>query len=261
MTEKEFVRKISSGQSRELINELVDEVLESKILPEKTSQNIILLGGRLNELEHKNTFGRLSSEDYNLNKNNINKAILELLPSLVKCKILTKGDSTKTKISKKTIDDNQKSYDLYISLPMTSLLKTSLYQYDTLRELLFDIVTSIKKCCGWEKIYCAALYVEDIEDVLDPLISASVDLEPIKKSKHYMLLYPEKLNSSCIVESGIALAYDVPSFYFVRSTDDLSYILREASAAFPNVYTKKFNDFNNIPDWIKKQGWKILNIK
>jgi len=258
MKEKDFVRKISSGQSRELINNIFNEVVGKKNIPEDISHSVILLCSQLNELEHKYTFGRMNAEEYNSTKTRINKGILELLPSLIEFDIIVNEEIPQSSEQETRNKSSDKIYDLYISLPMTSLTKAKYYEYDELRRLLLYVVNSVRECCGWKKIYCAALHIERIEDVLDPLISASVDLEPIEKSRNYMLIYPEKLYSSVLVESGISLALKMPSFYFVKDVEHLPYILREASAAFQYIYTKQFDDFNEIPNWIKDQGWKIL---
>jgi hypothetical protein len=46
------------------------------------------------------------------------------------------------------------------------------------------------------------------------------------------MIYPKRVISSCILEAGYALLSDIPSTYFVRSTDDLPFMLRGALESY-----------------------------
>ena len=65
-------------------------------------------------------------------------------------------------------------------------------------------------------------------------MAAEKDIEALRRSRNFMMIYPHAAVTSCLLEAGYALIADMPSFYFVRNTDDLPYMMRGALEDFPN---------------------------
>ena len=60
-------------------------------------------------------------------------------------------------------------------------------------------------------------------------LSARDDLEILHHSGDFVMLYPQKLASSALFESGFALALVLPCRFFVRTEEDLPYLMQGAA--------------------------------
>lgn len=124
-------------------------------------------------------------------------------------------------------------YDLYIASPMAAWAKPDQYKSD--RSNALRIAEAFRKECSFETIFYMGRNIKSMADFDAPDMGVKEDLQIVKDSKHFVLLYPEKLASSVLVETGWALALRKPSIYFVRDRKDLPFLLRQAAQAFPNV--------------------------
>jgi nucleoside 2-deoxyribosyltransferase len=146
--------------------------------------------------------------------------------------------------------------DLFISIPMASL--TGQIVYAKHRELAISITREVEASFDFQRVYCAAKEIKSPDDMDMEDESAEKDLNALGASKHFLLIYPEKLVSSCLVEAGYALALDIPSTYFVRNPDDLPYMLRKAAEVYRvRLHTYKNNDhllqvIRKIGKWVNQ---------
>lgn len=117
-------------------------------------------------------------------------------------------------------------YDLFISCPMTSIDRA---EYHALLKTI-DRLRQAAMRFGRRSVYSAALNIG--KDYDTEAVAADVDLSALKRSRYFVMIYPKRVMSSCILEAGYALLSDMPSTYFVRSTDDLPFMLRGALESY-----------------------------
>jgi hypothetical protein len=138
-----------------------------------------------------------------------------------------------------------KLYDLFISMPMTSYTDSGAYEES--RGLVLSVIGELDACHGKHNIYCDAQRIACIEDTDTEQDSAETDLDALRRSKHFLLIYPQKVPSSCMVEAGYALALGIPSTYLVCNQDDLPYMLREVD----QVHTVRMYKYRGKDDLLK----------
>ena len=111
--------------------------------------------------------------------------------------------------------------------------------------------------------------IEDIESqrLLPPEdFSLSEDLEALRRSKYFMLVYPERIVSSVLFEAGLAVALGKPSVYFIRDRRNLPFLMKQAEQAkLPaGVRIYEYESLSKIENLLQNPGeglWKYLGGK
>lgn len=155
-----------------------------------------------------------------------------------------------------TLGNKEFEYDLFVSAPMTSVSEK---EYKKTRNLTLTAIKHIKDACQFQKIYFAGQYIDKANKVDPPSISANQDLNALRASKYYLLIYPSALVTSTIVEAGYALALKIPSLYLVHDINDLPFMLRGAAEAYaPHVRILQFANETDLPRLIDQYSRKIF---
>jgi hypothetical protein len=145
-------------------------------------------------------------------------------------------------------------YDLFISCPMAAFKDA---EFDHFRVLIDSLLESIPK--GKYSIYCAMLNNRARQNFDPAAIAAEGDLNALKQSRNFLMIYPKKIVSSCLLEAGYALITGMQSTYFVRNDDDLPYMLRGAVESFKNVRRFHFTESNEIKERFDRYQDKIIS--
>jgi hypothetical protein len=136
-------------------------------------------------------------------------------------------------------------YDVFISCPMTSLVEAD---YARMRQTIDALVDAVEA-----RGYSAYSAVRRTADRVDPeAIAAEKDLPTLTASRNFVMIYPARILSSCLLEAGYALVAGIPSVYFVKSDDDLPYMLRGAVESFRNTRRVRFRDEREIVDFFER---------
>ena len=144
-------------------------------------------------------------------------------------------------------------YDVFISCPMTSINGE---YYNDLRKIIVSLKNAMKK--HGLSIYCAALRVSDIDAPDSEDIAAEDDLAALKLSRSFVMIYPQRVMSSCILEAGYALIAGLPSYYFVANEQDLPYMLRGAPDVFRNARKKQFRELHEVVGFYRRYPKKVV---
>lgn len=142
-------------------------------------------------------------------------------------------------------------HDLFISMPMTSY--TDAGDYEESRSLALAVIEELNSVYGKHNIYCVSQKIEKVEDSETEQDSAEKDLNALRLSKHFLLIYPQKVPSSCIVEAGYALALGIPSTYLVSNNEDLPYMLRQV-AQVHTVRSYRYKSKDDLLRTLRKIG-------
>ncbi len=177
---------------------------------------------------------------------------------LLKCQLGSEPVVKDKESSEVVIQPNlEKDYDLFVSAPITSVGKE---EYQSLRNEVLVITQHFKTKCDMQSIHYVGERVESSDEAEPPAISIEDDLKNLSKSKRFILIYPEPLLTSCIVEAGFALALGVPSIYFVKNRKDLPYMLQGAESSPKNAVSiyeyKDADDLIRLIDRLKNRLFK-----
>jgi len=142
-----------------------------------------------------------------------------------------------------------KEHDVFISIPMTGLDNEE--KYNEMHQEAVEIGRVFTQEPGINDVYCAAIRYKTLNQIENALVAS--DLDHLKKSKRFILIYPEKLVTSCLVEAGYAINLGIQCIFFVRTEKDLPYILKEIGQKANNVFTFEYGD-EDLSDFIVREG-------
>lgn len=145
-------------------------------------------------------------------------------------------------------------YDVFISCPMSSI--EDIKEYQQMLNTIKKIDATIQKA-GY-KAYSAILRIGNSRSMDPEHIAAKTDLEALTKSRGFLMIYPKRVVSSCLLEAGYALIREIPSTYFVRSDEDLPYMLRGAVEAYGTASRFFYQDTKKIPTLFAKHFDEII---
>lgn len=144
-------------------------------------------------------------------------------------------------------------YDLFISCPMSSIKGEKIDQM----HLIVDSILAAVEENGYSA-YSALRRVGNPENFDPEAIAAETDFVALKSSRNFLMIYPSKTLSSCLLEAGYALVEGIPSTYFVQNDDDLPYMLRGALESFRNTRRFRFREQSQIVDLFLKYKNQII---
>lgn len=155
-------------------------------------------------------------------------------------------------------------YDVFLAMAMASLDTEEKYQ--TYRNQALEIVKSLQDSCGFRSVFYAGSKLETMKEFEAEDFSLSEDLEALRCSKYFMLIYPERIVSSVLFESGLAVALGKPSVYFVRDRSNLPFLMHNAEQAkLPaGVRIYDYGDLAKIETLLRQFGdrlWKYSNVR
>lgn len=128
------------------------------------------------------------------------------------------------------------SPSLFISTPISSYKSEE--DFSRLRAWLYTlakkIATSIPQC----PVFCAACEITSPTHTDDPVESVKRDLQILDASTHFVLVFPEKLASSALIELGYALAKKKPVLIIAPSSSALPFMALGLGNSDYNVSVK-----------------------
>lgn len=166
--------------------------------------------------------------------------IVSLILALISAVIIHWIDN-KQFVSGTTIDTAEKKYeyDVFISFPIAAMPD------GTKRKAINDFANSLEKelnKLGYKKNFNASLHFSDKHEHQAPKVAAKIDFDALDKSRNFLLVYPEKLPTSALIELGYALA---TSKNIVMCSDDihtLPFLARGFNETFENVNFIEYKD-------------------
>jgi hypothetical protein len=135
--------------------------------------------------------------------------------------------------------DSSEKYDIFISTPMSGLERTS---YVAHRQGVLDVIDALRTHCGFKEVYCDIARFPKQKRFEANDVAFDRDLEAIRGSKRFVLIYPEAAPSGALVEVGMALALRKPAVIWARNPAELPFILQK----LPRTY-----DYDSFGDIIR----------
>jgi pimeloyl-ACP methyl ester carboxylesterase len=155
-------------------------------------------------------------------------------------------------------------YDVFLAIPMAAL--TTENQYRDYRNDALAIQRMLRDLCGFQSVFYAGDTLESKEKFEAEDFSVTQDLQALRQSKYFMMVYPEKIVSSVLFEAGLAIALGKPSVYFIRNRDSLPFLMKKAEQAeLPSgVRIYEYESLARIESLLKNPGqglWKYFQGK
>jgi hypothetical protein len=122
---------------------------------------------------------------------------------------------------------NGTKFDLFIAAPMSALAGVD---YAAGRDGVLAIMASLSTGHRFGPIYFAGQAISGPEAFTGESAALRQDLEALRNSRMFVLVYPSKIVTSALVEVGYALALRLPCLLLVNDTADLPYLLNQAAS-------------------------------
>lgn len=135
-------------------------------------------------------------------------------------------------------------WDLFVASPMDALSSDDLYEGD--QRTVSGLVEKLRAFPGLERIFYAGETRPTRGHFNDPSVSLRGNLKALRASRAFVMIHPDRLPSSTVVEATFALAWEIPGILFVRRRDDLPFLLRSVTDVFPTMLVRTFVDLENL---------------
>jgi hypothetical protein len=148
-------------------------------------------------------------------------------------------------------------YDVFVSSPLAGFASDA--EIEAYHHAVVPLVEYLERDLG-VAVFWAGRKIKKKADFDLPDFSARDDVEALKTSRCFLMLYPQRAVSSVLFEAGIALRTCLVSIYFVRKQEDLPFLMVNASQAFLNVRTYEAEIPENALQLIKRHGKRFFEV-
>lgn len=138
-------------------------------------------------------------------------------------------------------------YDVFLASAMAGL--DSEAKYESYKADALAIEQALAKACGFHSVFYAGrdLSWKQFESAS---LSLEEDVEAIRRSRLFLLMYPERIVSSVLFEAGLALAFGKPAVYFVRDRHNLPFLMAQAGDAAVDAGVRVY-ETDGLPEILK----------
>lgn len=126
-----------------------------------------------------------------------------------------------------------KKKNIFIASPIAGF--STEQDYNKYKSLIKNTVDQIKKHNGNTNIFCEIVNVASVQKYDSPAKSAIKDFNNIQESDLFILLYPQKVVSSALVELGYALSQKKKILIVSPQKNMLPYMVLGLEEVFNNV--------------------------
>jgi hypothetical protein len=119
-------------------------------------------------------------------------------------------------------------YALFIAAPMSALQPN---EYAGGRDDVLAVIDALAHEHGVSRVYFAGAAIHQVGEFTAEDEALRRDIAALRHSRLFVLLYPQKLVTSALVEVGFALGLGLPCLLLVNDRDDLPYLLHQAEEA------------------------------
>lgn len=149
-----------------------------------------------------------------------------------------------------------RTYDLFVSVPMASFASDA--EYQAFRTTIVEVVKSVKKHCGFRDVFYAGGEIERLADFESEDLSINEDYDACVRSRYFVLIYPQRIASSALIELGWAMALRKPILIFTKSRADLPFLAKNADAVFKNLRIFEFQTEADITQRFEANGPQLF---
>ena len=152
--------------------------------------------------------------------------------------------------------------DIFISAPMAAYGDDG--EVKRHREAILKIKDALRQCCAMDDAFYAGLDISASGQFESEDIAFRKNWKALRESARFVMIWPERLPSSSLVEAGMAIALGKDCVFFVRDRKHLPFLLRGAPGAsrqdgLPSVKIYEYDDFDDIVTRMKNDGKAIFS--
>ena len=129
-----------------------------------------------------------------------------------------------------------KKNNVFIASPIAGFLTNQ--DYDKYSNLLKEVVENLKRRNNIGNIYCEIANITNILEYDSPAKSVVKDFKHIKESDFFILLYPQKIVSSALIELGYAVAENKNILIISPYQEILPYMVLGFEEVYKNIKVK-----------------------
>jgi hypothetical protein len=140
-------------------------------------------------------------------------------------------------------ENNKYEYDIFISFPIAAMPDP------IKRKEINDFANNLEKelnKLGYKKNFNASLHFTGKHDHQAPKVAAKIDFDALNKSRNFLLIYPEKLPTSALIELGYALAGNKNIIMCSDNIHTLPFLARGFNETFKNVSFIEYSDTSHL---------------
>jgi len=156
------------------------------------------------------------------------------------------------------VESAKKSYtwDVFLAAPLAALSDES---FELSLSKMKEIKTILEEECDFKRVFFAGTNMKTKLDFETADVSVEADVNALKESQNFILIYPDKIVSSVLFEAGIALALGKPSFYF-GETDNFPFLMKQANQKFNFVKIQDVDSLDKIISILRKNKKQLFKI-
>lgn len=129
---------------------------------------------------------------------------------------------------------------IFLATPMSAFSKE---EYQTLREFLLDLKTKNPNI----DIFSEITNINDQDSFEDPVSATQKDIDKIKECDLFIMIHPQKIQSSTLFELGIAYSLNKDINIYVKSNKDiLPFMITNLDKVHDKTKIYNYKDLNNL---------------
>jgi hypothetical protein len=150
-------------------------------------------------------------------------------------------------------------YDVFLACPMAGFEDSE--EYKDFRFRVLDVKRILKALCGVEKIYFPADEIPTMREFDQSFVATKVELDALRRSKIFIMIYPAEIISSVLFEAGYALGLGKLSLHFAKR-DQLPFLLQELERLprdFAQVRLYQSESIDDVISILRNNGRELLS--
>lgn len=236
---------LNTGDPDQVLQDLVNRV-NSNAAVFNTISTVL---GKLNRTRKQYRDGLIQAPELNSELTKIDTLVRDLIDQLTENDIVGgAGDFDPAGDVKEQPDS------VFISTPIASLPEAD---YKKMKAVVQDVQDVLRYELDVTIIYYAGDTISGAEDFHSPEAAIRQDFRGIHACEYFLLIYPERIASSVLVEVGYALCLKKQCLFFVKNRNDLPFLIRSADKVFKRVKIVEYAESGDIPDLLKNTGFIV----
>lgn len=150
-----------------------------------------------------------------------------------------------------TEDIEEQSDSVFISTPIASLPEM---EYQGMKAIVQEVQDVLRYDLDVTIIYYAGDTISGTADFHTPEAAIKQDFRGIHACEYFLLIYPERIASSVLVEVGYAMCLKKKCLIYTKNRDELPFLIRTADNVFKRVKIVEYPQSSDIPVLLKQSG-------
>lgn len=144
---------------------------------------------------------------------------------------------------------------VYVGAPMASLPSDE--AYESLRADMLQVVAVLRECVS-KNVYFAGEHVRSRGNFEGAIAASERDIKLMKEAEFVMVVYPQRLASSVLMEVGYAFRCRKPIVIFTKNRNDLPFLAQGLQSASSSVRVYEYEDINSLTHQIRSNGRSLF---